>query len=139
MGGAVTQASVELARASDFRLGVLMVRPSYRELVHADGRRELIEPRLMQMLVALATADGIVSRVVLTECCWGGRIVGDDAINRVISRLRRISEGIGAGSFEIETVTKVTMPPPISCARRHSSGSPHCTRAPLPKFDAGGK
>ena len=62
----------------------------------------------MQVLVMLARAgSAIVSRDELTEACWEGRIVGEDAINRVISRLRRVAEGIGAGSFRIETVTKV--------------------------------
>ena len=44
----------------------------------------------MQVLVALAAADGaIVGRDDLTRRCWEGRVVGEDAINRVISRLRR--------------------------------------------------
>lgn len=62
----------------------------------------------MQVLVMLAGAVGsIVSRDELTDGCWEGRIVGEDAINRVISRLRKVADGIGAGSFRIETVTKV--------------------------------
>jgi Flp pilus assembly protein TadD len=68
----------------------------------------VVEPRVMQVLVMLARADGaIVSRDELTEGCWEGRIVGEDAINRVISRLRKVADGVGAGSFRIETVTKV--------------------------------
>jgi len=62
----------------------------------------------MQVLVALARANGdILTREALTVLCWDGRIVGEDAINRVMSRLRRLSEGIGGGSFRIETITKV--------------------------------
>lgn len=49
------------ARTNDFQLGALSVRPSHRELVHRDGRREVIEPRVMQVLVVLATAPGMVS------------------------------------------------------------------------------
>lgn len=60
----------------------------------------------MQVLVALASARGdTVSRDELIESCWGGRIVTDDAISRVISRLRSLGKTFG--SFEVETITKV--------------------------------
>ena len=98
---------IALAHEADFALGPLTVRPSTREVVR-DGAVEVLEPRVMQVLVALHRAGGgIVSRDDLTRCCWSGRIVGEDAINRVISRLRRTAEGIGAQAFRIETVTKV--------------------------------
>lgn len=62
----------------------------------------------MQVLILLTKADGaIVTRDTLNEACWDGRIVGEDAINRVISRLRRLAEGLGQGVFHIETVTGV--------------------------------
>src|SRR3546814_18075144 len=72
------------------------------------GAEEIIEPRVMQVLLALAEARSeIVRREDLTERCWEGRIVGEDAINRVLSRLRRVAEGIREDSFRIETITKV--------------------------------
>lgn len=96
---------VALARTSPFRLGSLDVIPALRE-IRQDQRREVLEPRVMQVLVLLAAAGGeIVGRDELLERCWDGRIVGDNAINRVISRLRRVGEDTGA--FAIETVTKV--------------------------------
>ena len=99
---------VHLAREDDFRIGPLVVRPSRRTVRHDDGREDVIEPRVMQVLVALRRADGaIVGRDELVDRCWDGRIVGEDAINRVISRLRRLAEGIGAEVFRIETVTRV--------------------------------
>jgi DNA-binding winged helix-turn-helix (wHTH) protein len=62
----------------------------------------------MQVLVALARADGrIVTRDELIDWCWNGRIVGEDAINRAIFRLRQVAGGIGGGGFRIETITKV--------------------------------
>lgn len=97
---------IDLARASDFPLGGATVRPSLRQVIAADGREAVLEPRVMQVLVALASANGaILSRDDLILTCWAGRIVGEDAINRVISRLRRLSEEIGG--FRIETITKV--------------------------------
>jgi len=76
--------------------------------VRDDGAEEVLEPRVMQVLVALARAnDGIVTRSDLSVSCWENRIVGEDAINRVLSRLRRIPEGIGRDAFRIETITKI--------------------------------
>jgi DNA-binding winged helix-turn-helix (wHTH) protein/predicted Zn-dependent protease len=99
---------IDLAHAGEFRLGCVTVRPQLRQLLRDDGDEEIVEPRVMQVLVALVRADGaILSRDDLTTACWEGRVVGEDAINRVISRLRRTAEGIGAASFRIETVTKV--------------------------------
>lgn len=97
-----------LAHAPEFRLGRALVRPALRQVVGADGREEILEPRVMQVLAALAGAGGaIVTRDDLTQACWDGRVVGEDAINRVISRLRRLAEGIGRDDFRIETITKV--------------------------------
>ena len=99
---------VELAHEPDFVLGRLTVSPSRRELVRDDGEREVIEHRVMQVLIALTRAQGdIVTRDELIMSCWDGRVVGDDAIHRVLSRLRKVAGGIGAGSIEIETITKI--------------------------------
>lgn len=99
---------VVLAHVEPFRLGALEVRPATRELLHGDGRIEVLEPRVMQVLIALARAGGHpLTRDELTTACWEGRVVGEDAINRVMSRLRRVAENIGAGSLRIETLTRV--------------------------------
>jgi DNA-binding winged helix-turn-helix (wHTH) protein/tetratricopeptide (TPR) repeat protein len=99
---------VELAHEPDFVIGRLTVSPSRRQLVRDDGERKVIEHRIMQVLVALSKAEGrIVTRDELIILCWDGRFVGEDAIHRVISQLRKISDGIGAGSLEIETITKI--------------------------------
>ena len=115
---------IELAHAADFTLGSLSVRPPTRE-VESDGTVELLEPRVMQVLVALARADGaILSRDDLIRQCWEGRIVGEDAINRVLSRLRRTAEGIGQGCFRIETITKVAEISDRDYQRILNSGEP---------------
>jgi len=73
---------IDLARESPFRLGALEVRPPTREVV-AGEHREVLEPRVMQVLTALARRRGeVVSRDELVALCWGGRVVGEDAINR---------------------------------------------------------
>lgn len=99
---------IDLAHEAGLLVGRLSIDPARRELLRDDGAREVIEHRVMQVLVALARADGaIVTRDELVRTCWDGRIVGDDAINRVIGRLRKAADGIGAGSFRIETVTRI--------------------------------
>jgi TolB-like protein/DNA-binding winged helix-turn-helix (wHTH) protein/tetratricopeptide (TPR) repeat protein len=99
-------ARVELAHEADFRLGPVEVRPSLRELA-GEGWRETIDRRVMQVLVVLARVKGkVVSRDDLIESCWEGVIVGDEAINRCISRLRKAAEASG-NAFTIETVSRV--------------------------------
>ncbi len=96
-----------LADEDDFQLGELFVRPSLREVLVGD-RREILEPRVMQVLVALARANGaVVSRDELIRRCWGGRIVSEDAINRAVSKIRQLAELSGRRAFEIETIPRV--------------------------------
>ena len=105
--GLETRSHVVLAHSPTFRIGAVEVRPATRELIGPHGR-EVIEPRVMQVLVALHDAGGeILSRDDLVALCWDGRAVSEDAINRVLSKLRKLAEGVGAGSFGIETITKV--------------------------------
>jgi DNA-binding winged helix-turn-helix (wHTH) protein/TolB-like protein len=96
---------VDLAREAAFSLGRMTVHPATREVV-ADGAPETLEPRVMQVLVALARRrGGVVSRDELILSCWGGRAVGDDAINRCIARIRRLAET--CGGFSLETIPRV--------------------------------
>ena len=99
---------VDLAHEPEFVLGRLRVSPARRELIRDDGAREVTEHRVMQVLIVLARAEGgIITRDELVQACWDGRAVTDDAINRVISRLRKLAGGIGSGSFEIRTIMKL--------------------------------
>jgi adenylate cyclase len=99
---------INLAYETPVRLGPLAVEPALRRVAHDDGREEILEPRVMQVLVALVRADGrIVSRDDLMMSCWHGVVVGEDAINRVMGRVRRLADGIGDGEIKLETVTKV--------------------------------
>ncbi|BCW88002.1 hypothetical protein sos41_11390 [Alphaproteobacteria bacterium SO-S41] len=96
---------VVLAREGAFTLGTLRIDPPLREVMGAD-RCESLEPRVMQVLVALHRARGaIVTRDELTMSCWGGRVVGEDAINRALGRLRRLAQQSDA--FQLETIRKV--------------------------------
>jgi TolB-like protein/DNA-binding winged helix-turn-helix (wHTH) protein/Tfp pilus assembly protein PilF len=96
-----------LAERPDFDLGGLRVSPARREVHFGEDRREL-EPKVAQVLVALATAQSeVVSRDRLIEQCWNGRIVGDDALNRCIVALRHLAKEFSPEPFAIETVPRV--------------------------------
>lgn len=105
--GLAVPGHVVLAHETPFTIGNLSVDPPTRQISGA-GRNETLEPRVMQVLVALFRAEGrILTRDELIAQCWDGRIVSEDAINRTIFRLRQVAGTIGEGSFKIETVTKV--------------------------------
>lgn len=96
---------IDLSRETDFELGRLTVRPAIREVAVGDAR-EILEPRVMQALTLLARRRGeVVSRDDLIASCWDGRIVGDDAINGCVAKVRRLGEAHAA--FVIATVPRV--------------------------------
>jgi DNA-binding winged helix-turn-helix (wHTH) protein len=98
---------IKLGATPSFRLGDLEVRPATRQLLRA-GSGMTLEPRVMQILVALAEGKGeVVTRDELILRCWSGRIVGENAIHRAISRLRELASGFAEGAFTIETIAKV--------------------------------
>jgi TolB-like protein/DNA-binding winged helix-turn-helix (wHTH) protein/cytochrome c-type biogenesis protein CcmH/NrfG len=98
---------INLAETPDFDLGGLRVSPAHR-LAHFNGEQRELEPKVAQVLVALASArPHVVSRDRLIEQCWDGRIVGDDALNRCIVALRHLAKEYSPEPFAIETVPRV--------------------------------
>ncbi len=98
---------IDLARAADFRVGPVEVVPSLRT-VRSDGVEQLIEPKVMQVLIALGNEVGtILSRDDLIERCWEGRVVGESSINRVISLLRSALKSVSGEVVTVENVPKV--------------------------------
>ena len=101
-------AHVVLGHVAPFSLGPLCVEPALRRVSNERGDEEFVQPRVMQVLVALARARGqVLTRDDLIDSCWGGTIVGDDALNRVVSQVRKLADDIGQGAFSVETVTRV--------------------------------
>src|SRR5215217_7620058 len=97
---------VNLGELPEFELGSMYISPARRE-VRCNGERRMLEPRVMQVLVALASLRSeVVSRDRLIEQCWQGRIVGDDAVNRCIVALRQLAQEFSPAPFQIETVPK---------------------------------
>ena len=97
--------AIDLAHTAPFKMGEVEVRPASRTLLRGE-RIELVEPLVMQVLVALHSARGTtLSRDDLIDACWGGRAVSDDAISRVVSRLRALGKSLGG--FAVETMPKI--------------------------------
>lgn len=100
-----TSQTVDLANEADFELGIARVRPAIRQF-DAGECKEILEPRVMQVLVVLAQCQGaVLSHDELAARCWDGRIVSEDAIQRPIAKLRRL--GKASGIFAINTIRKV--------------------------------
>ena len=123
---------IELAIEAPFRLRTLEVTPAALE-IRRENHVVTIEPRVMQVLVALRRAEGrVVSREELLELCWEGRIVGDDSLNRSVSQLRKAladEQGVSVDTiprvgyrltFEAETPNAVLAPPVVHPGSRLS-------------------
>ena len=102
-----TGSRVRLGQHTDFNLSGLRVRPARREVTF-DGETRILEPRVMQVLVALAERrPAVISRDELAQACWGGLNVGDDAMNRCVVALRRLARDFEPQPYTIETVPRV--------------------------------
>lgn len=102
-----TASRIDLGKEPAFDLGGMRVQPAERTII-LNGERRDLQPRVMQVLVALAKAHpNVVSRDKLIELCWEGRVVGDDALNRCILALRHLAQGFTPVPFAIETVPRI--------------------------------
>ena len=105
-GYAALHAPIRLTETPVFAIDGMQVDPLTRQVNYVDGEHETLEPRVMEVFVALYRAnEAVVSRHDLTMSCWGGTVVGEDAVQRVIQRLRKVAARSAA--FQIETISKV--------------------------------
>jgi len=96
---------IDLAHVNEFSLGAARVRPGLLQ-IECGAVKQLVEPRVMQMLVALHAAGGAtVTKQQLVEDCWGGLAISDDAITQCVSKLRRVL--LQSGDSRVETVARV--------------------------------
>jgi DNA-binding winged helix-turn-helix (wHTH) protein len=103
--GARTLRGVDLNCEPDFLLAHWQVRPLSREVITRDAT-ERLEPRVMQVLIALHRREGeVVPRDELIQSCWGGTAVTDDALQRCVARLRHAVRRLGG--LTIETISGV--------------------------------
>jgi DNA-binding winged helix-turn-helix (wHTH) protein/tetratricopeptide (TPR) repeat protein len=96
--------AVDLEAEGPFRVGGATVDPVSRDAEYPGGH-ERLQPQTLKVLIALVRKKGVViTRSDLINSCWGGRVVGEDVINRSVSILRDFAGR--AGGFTIETVPK---------------------------------
>ena len=113
--------AIDLETEPQFRVGGAAIDPVSRNAEYPSGS-ERLQPQTLKVLIALARSrNDVVTRSELVECCWDGRVVGDDVINRAIQLLRQFAER--AGGFAIETVPKTGY-------RLIESGTPRTARRP---------
>ena len=86
------------------RLGGAIYHPEARQL-EANGERQLLEPRLGDLLMRLASAGGPVSRETLLDDVWGDD-GSDEALTQAISKLRRALGDTSRPYRIIETAPK---------------------------------
>lgn len=95
-----------LASVSQFRIGALLIVPERLTVVAGD--RELsLEPRLMEVLIALAEHAGeVVSADQLLIEVWRGSFYSDNPVHRAIAHLRRLIGDSSRNPTYIETIRK---------------------------------
>jgi DNA-binding winged helix-turn-helix (wHTH) protein/tetratricopeptide (TPR) repeat protein len=82
------------------------VSPS-RRLVEGPAGSIHLQPLIMQAFLLLLDADGdVVTRDQLFDQCWGGNLVGNESLNRVMARVKHIPAEVAPGFFEIETIPR---------------------------------
>ncbi len=72
-----------------------------------DAGERRIEPKMMEVLVYLAEHAGdVVTRDELLENVWTGTVVGDEALSRVVSLLRKLLDDDTRQPIFIQTIPR---------------------------------
>jgi TolB-like protein/DNA-binding winged helix-turn-helix (wHTH) protein/Tfp pilus assembly protein PilF len=88
------------------QVGDVVVSPTLNRLEKGD-RSTQIEPRVMDVLLALAQADSkVVSRQDLIDRVWGEVAGSDDGLSRAVSVLRSALGSVGDEERYIETIPR---------------------------------
>jgi len=95
-----------VTEAPAFRIGHWVVRPS-QNLIERDSRSVRLEPRAMDVLIALAKGDGdVISVESLMTAVWKDVVVGDGSVYLAIRQLRQALGDGDEGAHYIETIPK---------------------------------
>ncbi len=90
--------------ARRFKVGQWTVAPDLNSL-QRDGRTVRLEPKVMQVLLALAEQPGeVVTKKQLIHLVWAETFVTDDVLIRSISELRKVFEDNAREPTYIQTV-----------------------------------
>jgi len=92
--------------SGDFWLGPILVEPD-RLRVSLDGQAAIVQPRVMDVLVALASAgDSVMSRQALEAQVWTDVHVGYHALARAVYEARKALEDVSPGCDVLETIPR---------------------------------
>ncbi|MEA9589697.1 winged helix-turn-helix domain-containing protein [Xanthomonas sp. WHRI 10064A] len=96
----------QLSSVPRFRLGPLLVEPERLTLID-DGQTITLEPRMMEVLIALAERAGeVISAEQLLIEVWHGSFYGDNPVHKTIAQLRRKLGDDSRQPRFIETIRK---------------------------------
>jgi DNA-binding winged helix-turn-helix (wHTH) protein/TolB-like protein/Tfp pilus assembly protein PilF len=96
----------DIAVQPRLQIGDWWVDPAANEVGRA-GERVRIEPKAMQVLIALADGSGrVVSREDLLSTVWPDVVVGDEALTQTIIKLRKALGDNPRSPSYIETISK---------------------------------
>ncbi len=91
----------------DYRIGDWLIHPGINSM-ERDGETVHLEPKVMQVLLTLASESGeVVTREHLRDAVWPDVFVGEDVLIRAISELRRAFSDDPREPHTIQTVPKV--------------------------------
>ena len=91
----------------DFSIGDWLIHPAVNTM-ERDGETVHLEPKVMQVLVVLASEAGeVVTREQLRTVVWPDVFVGEDVLVRAISEIRRAFSDDPREPHTIQTVPKV--------------------------------
>ena len=136
-------ASGEPASTDRFTLGVFEVDPARNRLT-SDGGEFALEPRVMDVLCALADEAGtVLPRRTLIDRVWKVAHGGDESLTRAISLLRKVFRAGDANTVYVKTVPRrgyvlladvspVTPPPPDAAPTEPPDSARRISIAVLP-------
>src|SRR5262245_13492341 len=88
------------------RIGEWSVEPAL-DALRRGGETVRLEPKAMELLVALASRPGqVVSREELLSAVWPGVVVGDEALSQAVTKLRKALGDDARAPTYIETISK---------------------------------
>ncbi|MBM4385902.1 MAG: winged helix-turn-helix domain-containing protein [Deltaproteobacteria bacterium] len=92
--------------ASRLTIGDWSVHP-LAGLIERDGKKQRLQPRIMDLLLRLAVAPGeVIPRAVLLRDVWNGVVVSEDVLTRSISVLRQALGDARHGRAYVTTIAK---------------------------------
>jgi Tol biopolymer transport system component/DNA-binding winged helix-turn-helix (wHTH) protein len=90
----------------DFSIGEWRIQPQINSVLK-NGASQHLEPKVMQVLVLLASHPGeVVTKERLLQSVWPGVFVGEDVLTRSISEIRRVMADDARSPKVIQTIPK---------------------------------